>query len=103
MINGSIKSVSNYIFSLKKSLKSYLIVKEQGATKRGRLWGYDTSDKPGGEAVVELLFPVSKCFLCHDLEVEDEHDHQAILVLHRHHVHHTHKALTCRGRGRNKT
>lgn len=64
---------------------------------------YATSDKPGGQAVVELLFPVSKCFFCHDLEVEDEHDHQAILVLHWHHVHHTQKALTCVGRGMDKT
>lgn len=59
---------------------------------------YCTSDKPGGQAVVKLLFAITKRFLCHDLKVEYEHDHQAILVLHRHHVHHAQKAVTCEDR-----
>lgn len=48
--------------------------------------------------MVELLFVVWECLLCHDLEVEYEHDHHAILVLHWHHVHHTQEAVTCMGR-----
>lgn len=61
-----------------------------------------TGDKPGGQAVVELLFAVSVGPLSHDLKVEDEHDHHAILVLHRHHVHHTQEAVTCVGRERER-
>lgn len=49
--------------------------------------------------MVELLFVVLEGVICHDLEVEDEHDHQAILVLHRHHVHHAQEAVTCTGKG----
>lgn len=56
-----------------------------------------TCDEPGGQAVVQLLFVVSERLVCHDLEIEDEHDHHAILVLHWHHIHHTQDALACRG------
>lgn len=52
--------------------------------------------------MVELLFVVLECLLCHDLEVEDEHDHHTILVLHWHHIHHTQEAVTCVGRGIDK-
>ena len=55
-----------------------------------------TCDKPGGQAVVQLLSLVLECFLCHDLKVQDEHDHHAILILHWHHIHHTPETLTCR-------
>lgn len=56
-----------------------------------------TCDEPGGQAVVQLLFVASERLVCHDLEIEDEHDHHAILVLHWHHIHHTQDALACRG------
>lgn len=58
----------------------------------------NTGDEPGGQAVVELLFVVLERPLCHDLEVEYEHDHHAILVLHWHHIHHTQEAVACVGR-----
>lgn len=62
-----------------------------------------TGDKPGGQAVVELLFMFWVWPLCHDLEVEDEHDHQAILVLHWHHIHHTQEAVTYVARERHES
>lgn len=61
-----------------------------------------TGDEPGGQPVVQLLFVVSDRLLCQDLEVQDEHDHHAILVLHRHHVHHAQEAVSCRSREKMK-
>ena len=45
--------------------------------------------------MVELLVGVTQVVVCHDLKVEDEHDHNTILVLHRDHVHITLETLTC--------
>lgn len=55
-----------------------------------------TCNKPGGEAMIQLSFVIFPCFISHDLKVQDEHDHHAILVLHWHHIHHAQETLTCR-------
>lgn len=44
--------------------------------------------------MVELLFVILECPLCHDLKVEDEHDHQALLIFHWHHIHHRQETVT---------
>lgn len=46
--------------------------------------------------MVELFFMVLECPLCHDLKVEDEHDHQALLIFYWHHIHHRQETVTCK-------